>query len=534
MVRLSQALTTLARGPLSLAVVLAAAALAHLPSLGNGFVWDDHHFILANPVLRDAGNAAALFANPETWGTGSRNPYYRPVTMLAFMSDTLLWGRNAAGFHATNVLLHLGTCALLLAVLRRLLAPAAALVAALLFAVHPAHAEPVAYVSARGDLLCGLFLLAAFLAWLRYAESGGRGALACSALAYGAALFSKIAAGLFPAVFALCALLCFRRRLRARDLLPFAAVAVGYLAVRTAVLDVNTWEGPPLAIRAATAGPVIVHYLRMAVSPTHLSVFHDLSPRAAFDATAAACWAAIAAAAAVAAAAARRAPRLVVGCAWFLAGIVPVSGLVTALYPAPAADRYLYVPLIGAALAVGTAVERLSGRWQEAPRRCFAAAAAACALLAIGAGTMARGRLWRDSVTLWERAAREAPGRQYVRNGLGWAYWSTGRFDDAERTLRGSLALDEASPDAHVLLAGLGLVRGDLDGAERHALRTLALDPGSALAYRYLSAVLLAKGNGALALTAAERALGLNPFDEKTALLVAGLRRDGAGGPAAR
>ena len=529
MVRLPQAVSARLRGGRAFAAVLVAAALAHLPALFNGFVWDDLVFILANPVLRDPGNAAALFISPETWGTGAANPYYRPLTMLAFMGDTLLWGERAIGYHATNLLLHLGACALLLAVLRRLLSPGPALAAALLFAVHPAHAEPVAYVSARGDLLCAVFLLASFLAWIRHVEDGARGALALSALAYGAALFAKISAGLFPAVFLLHAFLFARRRPRARDLLPFAAVALGYLALRGAVLDQGTWGAEPLSVRVATAGPVIARYLLMALSPAHLSVFHDVAPRVAIDALAVVAWAAVAATVALAAASFRRAPRAVLALAWFLAGIIPVSGLVTFVYPALVADRYLYLPLLGGSLAAGAILQRLAAARLALPARRAAAGAFAVALLALASFTAARDRHWRDSITLWERAGLEAPRNQYVLNALGWVYRSTDRLGDAERALRLSLALNEANSDTHLNLAILALVRDDLDLAERHIVRALELSRGSAVAYRYLSVILLAKGNDAVALRAAERAFELNPFDAKAGRLVAGLRRgDGA------
>jgi len=190
-------------------------------------------------------------------------------------------------------------------------------------------------------------------------ESGSRGALALSALAYFAALLAKISAGLYPAVFAFHGLLFFRHRLRVRDLLPFAAAAGCFLAINSVVLDMTTWPDQPLLSRVATAGPLVARYALMALSPAHLSVFHDVSARSAFDVTAAAAWAALVVAVAVAAARARRAPRAALALGWFLAGVIPVSGLITMLYPALAADRYLYVPLLGAALAAGAGCSAL-------------------------------------------------------------------------------------------------------------------------------------------------------------------------------
>lgn len=510
----------LLRGCRPLVALLVAATLAHLPSLFNGFVWDDDTFILWNPVLREARNIPALFTKPETWGTGTVNPYYRPLTMLTLLLDTLLWGKLPAGFHATNVLLHLGVCALLLAVLRRLFAPGVALAAALVFAVHPAHAEPVAYISARGDLVCAVFLLAAFLAWERYGRTGGQGALALAAFAYFAALLSKIAVGLFPAVFALYGLLFFRRRLRVLDLVPFAAAALCYLVVRAAVLEMDTWPDQSLHSRVATAGPLIVRYFLMALSPAHLGVFHDVSRHTTFDATVLEAWGVIAAAVAITAIRARQMPRAALGLAWFLAGIIPVSGIASVLYPALAADRYLYIPLLGATIVVGTCLERLVALRQSAPQRRLAAGVAACALLALAGLTMGRGRHWRDSLTLWERAVFESPRSPYALTSLGWVYETRGRYEEAERVLRSSLEVNEAFPETHLNLASLAFRRNDLEAAAWHTHRAFEL-----------GRILHKRGNDAIVYRAAERALELNLFDAETLGMPAGPRR--GTGPAA-
>lgn len=526
MVRLPQALTARLRGCWAFAAVLAAAAAAHLPSQFNGFVWDDLTFIIGNPVLREARSIPAIFTNPETLGTGAVNPYYRPLTTLSFLIDTLLWGELPAGFHATNLLLHLGVCALLLAVLRRLLSSGAAFVGALLFAVHPAHAEPVAFVSARADLLCAFFVLAAFLAWMHYGETGSRAALALAPLAYFAALLAKIAAGLYPAVFALYGLLFFRRRPRLWELLPFAAGAIGFLAISNAVLDMVTWPDPPLALRVATAGPVILHYVLMTLAPSHLSVFHDLPVRTSFDATVVGAWTVVTASVMLAAACARRAPRAALGLAWFLAGIVPVSGLVTLLYPAIAADRYLYLPLLGAALVAGAGLQQAAGLRLAAPFRRLATVTAALALLALAGSTMARGRLWRDPVTLWERAVVEAPRHPYVLNSLGVAYTSVRRGEDALRALLGALELNESNPDTHLNLASLAFLRDDVETAAQHTFRALELNPGSARAYGYLGRIMHQPQNAAAARRAAERALDQNVLDAGTLEMLAGPRSD--------
>lgn len=517
------------RGGWAYAAVLAAAVLAHLSSLANGFVWDDVSYILRNPVLRDAGNLLLLFTKPETWGTGGVNPYYRPLTTLTFLLDTLTWGGRSAGFHATNLLLHLGVCSLLLATLRRLLEPGAALAAALLFAVHPAHAEPVAFVSARADLICALLLLAAFLAWMRHGETGGTGALALAVLAYGAALFAKITAGPYLAVFAIYGLLFFPRRPRIRELAPFVAAALGFLLINSMVLTITTWSDQPLLTRVATAGPILVRYALMALSPLQLSVFHGIPLRSALDAPAVVAWVAVGAAAALAAARARRAPRAALGIAWFLAGLLPASNLIAVIYPALAADRYLYIPLIGGVLAVGAGLQRLSAlNVPRLPRRC-AVAAGSLALLALAGFTMARDRLWRDDVTLWERGALENPSHPFVLGALARAYMETQRDEEALQVLLRALEVDEGNAEIHLDLVVLGFRHGNFEAAERHLFRALEFAPHSSRAHHYLGGLLHQNQDAAVARRVADRGIELGILDSGTLETLGGQH---AGSPA--
>ena len=74
------------------------------------------------------------------------------------MLDCQLYGLNAGGHHATNVILHIIAVLLLFCVLQQMTGAVwrSAIVAAL-FAVHPLHVESVAWVSERKDVLSAVF-----------------------------------------------------------------------------------------------------------------------------------------------------------------------------------------------------------------------------------------------------------------------------------------------------------------------------------------------------------------------------------------
>jgi hypothetical protein len=156
--------------PIAVAVI---GMLAFLPGLHGEFLdWDDRENFLLNPDYRGLG-AAQL----HWMVTSARTGHWIPLTWLTFALDWQLWGMNPFGYHLTTLLLHGLAAALLYLVARRLLAAArphwpdgaltlGAVLAALLFAVHPLRAESVAWITERRDVLAGVFFLAATLVYL--------------------------------------------------------------------------------------------------------------------------------------------------------------------------------------------------------------------------------------------------------------------------------------------------------------------------------------------------------------------------------
>jgi hypothetical protein len=146
------------------------AFMAYLPALANGFVWDDVYFLTDLPYLR----------SPELWPQHVLAPlfvsqnYFRPLPLLEFVVEGRLSGVNPFVFHLTNLLLHAANTAMLGALARRLLGGAArpgrgpaaradwiAAGAALVYGLHPALVESVAWISDRFDLMMTAFLLLA-------------------------------------------------------------------------------------------------------------------------------------------------------------------------------------------------------------------------------------------------------------------------------------------------------------------------------------------------------------------------------------
>jgi hypothetical protein len=464
-------------------------------SLWCGFTyWDDDVYVFRNALVTSPSVAALWRILTEPYYAN-----YQPLHLLSYWIDRALWGLRPGPMHALNVALYAGGCALLHRVALRLpLPPAAATAAACLFAAHPAHVEPVAWISARKDCLMLPLLAGACLAWLRDTP---RARLAALALGTAAAL-AKSQAMVLPGL--LVALELWRRdgdTLRARlapcapRLLPFAAVSglVALLAVaaQSAAGAVKVVAGGPLAHLGTTARAVAFD-LKLIFAPWPLAAVYDLQPSAALGAPECAALVVLAFVCAVVVLAWRRRPRRalpLVAAVWAFAALLPVSGVVP--LAVLAADRYVLLPSFGAALLVATG---LQGALRARPRL-FAALAAALVLAGAGASA-ARTRVWRDDLSLWRDTVARAP-----RSGLAWANYGAALADAADA--RGAV---EALGQAERLRPGDPTVFANRVRLAL-ALADPPLAPGAAPPPDALGAALHAAGEDPVALCALAQAL---------------------------
>src|SRR5438876_2910751 len=186
------------RGALIAAIII-AVALVYLPALRGNFVWDDFLLITGNPLLQ---NASGLL---EIW-SGGRTADYFPLTNTVFWIEHHLFGRNATGYHAVNILLQTANALLVWRLLKQLNIPGAWL-AGLIFGIHPVHVASVAWISELKNLLALFFALLSVLCFLELDSQRLRNsvtAYAASLVFFASALLSKTQVVFLPFVLLLC------------------------------------------------------------------------------------------------------------------------------------------------------------------------------------------------------------------------------------------------------------------------------------------------------------------------------------------
>src|SRR5208337_4696980 len=136
-------------------------------SLSFDFVWDDWPQIVNSPIIRSWSNLPRAFGSDLWYHVARHQVYYRPLFFAWSMLNYALFGLKPWGWHLGAVVLHIGAVAAVFWMARKLgLEYWTAALAALIFALHPVHIEPVTWVSAASDTMVTMFAALAFAAFL--------------------------------------------------------------------------------------------------------------------------------------------------------------------------------------------------------------------------------------------------------------------------------------------------------------------------------------------------------------------------------
>ena len=158
------------RGIFAAALAL-LTVLVYVGSVGYEFVYDEIGQIQENPFLEEP-DAARRLIRLETLTDGSVINGRRPVVLMTYLLDRLLWDLSPVGWRLSSLTMHVAVVASLFIFLEKLLrliganretASRAAFVGALVFAWHPVNSESVHVAAFRPDILSTLFLVAALL-----------------------------------------------------------------------------------------------------------------------------------------------------------------------------------------------------------------------------------------------------------------------------------------------------------------------------------------------------------------------------------
>ena len=439
------------------------AILVSLNTLWNGWVADDDTQIVKNVAIQKLSNIPHSFTS-SVWSYATSDimftvdTYYRPFFMTLFTINYALVGLAPWGWHLINLLIHVAATLLVFITIKELTnrSEIAAITGAL-FAVHPAHAESVAWVSGITDPLMALFLLPAFWCYLRWRNGGSTYLIAGLVFFYFLALFGKETALALPLVISWCELFHFkdlaplRVRLRRAIWLPALLVlpTAAYFGMRVFALPgglFGSGQRYPLEWALMTIPLALVKYIKLMLLPWGHSYQHYTEFVGSIATKEFLVPLAIVAAL-IAAIAVARSRLLAWAAVWFIAMLAPALAAMRQFDPEYLVqDRYLYLPSIGFCLALALLIDWL------ARRHGLKAGAAVAAVLVIvyGAADIRQNRMWNDGIILFENCVAVDPSSAEAHVSLARAYFETGRVREGEEHALSGIELAPEAPSVRI------------------------------------------------------------------------------------
>ncbi|MEY2438786.1 MAG: protein O-mannosyl-transferase [Verrucomicrobiota bacterium] len=448
------------RAAAQIAAIVLAVVIVYLPALHGDFVWDDELLVTKNPLLRSFSGLL------EIW-SGGRIADYFPITNTVFWIEWHLFGQAATGYHVVNILLHSANALLLWLALHRLKIPGAWL-AGLIFAIHPVHAESVAWISELKNVLSMFFALISTLCFLEVREKRWREksiAYVGSIVFFILALLSKTQVVFLPVAFLLLTIWQ-RRRSQPnaqttgfrRDLIRtipffFISILLGLVTVwfqNRGIGDEQMVFGSFLR-RLANAGIAAWWYAARVFAPVRLMPIYA---KWRFDSPSWFEWLpllGLVGGLAVLWTSPRRAMHsLFFALAYFVIALLPVLGFFQMSYVRSGtlvADHYQYFADVSLIALVSASLALLWARWSRG--RVVMGAFIVLIVSALGTYTWSRAETYYDEETLWRDNLSKNPDAWQAYNRLGQRYFDQGRHVEAAENFRRAVELKPELADNH-------------------------------------------------------------------------------------
>jgi protein O-mannosyl-transferase len=468
--------------------------MAYTPSLSFEFVWDDHPLILKNPLWFDKAGVFKMFFS-NFWAVSERldsfRHFYRPLVTFSYWLNYQLAGFDAGWFHAFNVAIHIINTVFAFLLARIFTGSSgAALIAAVVFGLHPTHVENVAWISGRTDLLAAFFVLPALYFWILAAENKNKYLEVAAYFCFYLALLCKEVAIVTP----LAAVIFWRQLglnntpILKRAVFISAILITIYFIQRKLVLGVvaSNMTFPGLETYLPALGLVLMAYVRLSLiffllDPHYSDLqFHLIKG-----------WQVVGG-------------LLVLGLfvllsiylwkknnAWgraywlwllFLAPVFSLGSFGDVLY----ADRFLYLPSLG----LGLLAALLFNKWQQLKppinlsRETVAILSAGGLALVYLVFTVQSSLVWRNNIVLFERASRSSPDSVLIWNNLGLAYTYQHEWTKARLAFEKALEIKSDYGFARHNLAVVLRQQGQFPEAVSEFSRAIAKEPLDSL-YTY-------------------------------------------------
>jgi tetratricopeptide (TPR) repeat protein len=502
--------------------ITALTLFIYLPALHNDFVnWDDDKYVYENE------NILSLDLKLLKWSFGFHLLNWHPLTLISHSIDYALWGLNPIGHHLISIVLHGSNTFLLYILILYLLTDIrlykssfyetdnktiikniiVALVAALLFGIHPIHTESVAWVSERKDVLSTFFVLLSLISYRKYVAIQKTKKKSfyyiLSLIFFILALMSKPMAATLPIVLIILDIYPFQRfsfekvfkahKKVIMEKIPFFffSLIVTTLTIIAqysggAIVSLKSY---PLPFRIAVAIKGLSFYLEKMVFPIGLSPFYPLPKSISFLSFEYIFPIILIILISILCVWTWKRGRKVFAVVWayYIVTLLPVIGIIQ-LGGQAAADRYSYIPSIGPFFLIGLGISLV---WEK---YCFKERVSSFTKIIIflilisilsllGMQTLKQLRIWNNSITLWSYELNKYPDLWLAYYNRAHAYTSLGDYQRALKDLDKAIQYKPKYAQAYYVRAINYIGLGDYQQALKDLDTTIKFDPQSTQTY---------------------------------------------------
>ena len=483
--------------------ILLLVTLLYLPTLGHTFSnWDDPSYVLSNHLIRNF-NIVEIFSAPFLG-------MYQPLSLFSLQIDYFTAAHNATHYHVTNLLLHLLNCYVLFHILIKLFKQKEiALVATLLFGIHPVQVESVAWVTERKNVLFALFYLLSLWQYVKYVQEEKRKHLLWAISLFALSLLAK-PQGVMLAVTLFLVDYLFGRKIPVGKqitekasffVLAGIAGALVFVFAEGETIDQPLWQSIMLGGFAFTKHIfqliIPAEFSAIYPRPDALLWYHYLG-FVVFLALLGFGFSLL-----------KKNKELAFGAWFFILNIVLLLQFIPSNY-FYMADRYNYIPSIGVFILLGYLFVFLRKKYVKSKNTVLYFFTGIAIVLALQ--TFQWAQKWGDDYALWDHVLDIYPNQADALNNRGFASYYLGQPEKAIADYNKAIKANPKLPTSYVNRGTLLLENQQIEQAFKDFNRALYMQPENATALVNRGIIYSQKGEKEKALQDFSKAIAFNPY----------------------
>ncbi len=465
-------------------IILNIILYAH--GLTGDFIWDDRSLILQNPYVQGSKNILEIFGQSlkifgEDYG------YYRPLSIISFAFDYLLWQKNAFGFHLTNLILHIFVIICLVYFCHQLFGFTQAILISTLFTTFAVHVENVVFISGRMDILTTLFMLLCLITYFFVEKIPLLLRLLLCYIFSLLALLSKEVAFVLVLIFVLVIIAKIPREQWKihflRGLIFIGGSVISYMIMRAVLLEKLVPESPvvttPFLIRIINIPRLTLFYLQLLLLPFNLNARHYEFVMSNEQFISLFFSIVVLAIIIFIVVCVTKKWQIRFGILWFFIGLLPVINIFP-LSGVPVAERFLYFPSIGLAILLTGLIASDGSMIKKINLKDFVIRIIIFLIAIINiVFTFIRIPAWRDEETFFKTMIAQNQKSPLAHHNLGYYYYRQGDWHRAEIEFKKAITLNPYFPAPHASLGDIYTRTGRYQEAINEYNNYLRLLPGA-------------------------------------------------------